>query len=207
MVVVPEFSNEQFPGSSKYNLANMSKNSREFNKPETWNFFIIEELFSQLKKRFKLSNKRCSIFGHSAGAQFVHRFVMFGDSPNLDLAISANAGFYTFPHKDVAFPYGIKGLPNGQTLCQQALNKKMVILLGDKDTDPNHKYLRKTPEAMAQGKHRFERGKSFFNFSQSLAKGDGSAFSWKVVDAKGVGHSNSRMAIHAVKLLAKPKAP
>ena len=92
MVVVPEFSNEQFPGSSKYNLANMSKNSREFNKPETWNFFIIEELFSQLKKRFKLSNKRYSIFGHSAGAQFVHRFVMFGDSPNLDLAISANAG-------------------------------------------------------------------------------------------------------------------
>ena len=203
LVVVPEFSNEEFPGSSKYNLANMSKNSKEFNQSESWHFGIIEDLFASMKRKLNLSMAKYSIYGHSAGAQFVHRFVLFGSAPHLDLAISANAGWYTFPNSDIAFPYGIKGLANGQAFAKRALGKKMLILLGDKDTDPNHKYLRKAAEAMAQGKHRFARGNSFFLYSQTLAKSLNTEFNWKLATAKGVGHSNSGMAKHAAEWLGK----
>ena len=51
------------------------------------------------------------MFGHSAGAQFVHRFVMFAPGPNLRTAISANAGWYTTLEENVAFPYGLKDAP------------------------------------------------------------------------------------------------
>lgn len=203
MIVVPEFSNEQFPGSSKYNLANMSKSSKEFNKPDSWHFGIIEELFSATKEKLNLTFPKYNIYGHSAGAQFVHRFVMFGSSPNLDLAISANAGWYTFPNTTIDFPYGIKGLDNAQQFTKRAFAKKMTILLGDEDTDPNHKYLRKAKEAMAQGKHRFSRGNTFFQYAQTLAKTRGFPFAWKVQIAKGVDHSNTGMAKHAAELLGK----
>ena len=44
------------------------------------------------------------------------------------------------------------------------------------DNNPNHKYLKNTPKAIAQGAHRFERGHHFFNAAKSKADALGMGF-------------------------------
>ena len=46
------------------------------------------------------------------------------------------------------------------------LQRPLVVLLGTADTDPNHPELRRTPEAMVQGPHRFARGNFFYTAGQ-----------------------------------------
>ena len=51
------------------------------------------------------------------------------------------------------------------------------------------KNLRRTPEAMAQGLHRFARGHSFYESGKHLAKVLGVPLGWQLATAPGVGHS------------------
>jgi len=46
-------------------------------------------------------------------------------------------------------------------MLKSALIKNVLLLLGDKDNDPNHKNLHPAPEAMQQGLHRFARDLSY----------------------------------------------
>ena len=36
------------------------------------------------------------IYGHSGGAQFVHRYLLMSDAPKVKTAVAANAGFIHF---------------------------------------------------------------------------------------------------------------
>jgi hypothetical protein len=58
----------------------------------------------------KLDHAGYDMYGHSAGAQFVHRYLQFYDSPKVKKAVAANAGWYTFPNEAINYPYGIKSL-------------------------------------------------------------------------------------------------
>ena len=201
ILIVPEFSNKEFPGSANYNLANIADPNNNINPTEKWHFSIIESVFQDFKKQAKLKTPEYYLYGHSAGAQFAHRFAMFYPESSLKLAISANAGWYTFPDQNISFPYGIKELNYNSKQTNSIFEKKLIILLGTSDTDPKHKYLRNTPETTEQGKHRFERGQNFYKSSKSIAKNISSKFNWSVVHAKRVGHSNSGMLEHAIKLI------
>jgi len=201
ILLVPEFSNKEFPESSNYNLANIANSNGKINPRKDWHFDIIEEVFKDIKLKLKLETKKYYLYGHSAGAQFVHRFVMFYPDSSLKLAISANAGWYTFPDSSINFPYGLHGLNFKKDDFKQIFSEKMIILLGKKDTDPNHKYLRKTKEATEQGKHRFERGNNYFKFARNISSKRKLEFNWKIKHIDGVGHSNSGMSKEAIKLI------
>ena len=79
--------------------------------------------------------------------------------------------------------------------------KNVTILLGDQDIDPNHKSLRRTPEAMKQGEHRFQRGHTFYQACQKMAVESGFAFNWDLQTAPGIAHSNKLMASPAGKVI------
>ena len=81
--------------------------------------------------------------------------------------------------------------------------KTLVLLLGDQDTDENHQYLLKIPEAMAQGKHRLERGHFFYEMAERVAAQLKTRLKWKLVEVPGVGHSNSGMSPYAARILAE----
>lgn len=53
---------------------------------------------------------------------------------------------------------------------------------------------RRTPEALAQGVNRLERGNSFFKKGQQLAQEKGLSFNWKLEYVEGVGHNSAKMA-------------
>lgn len=50
-------------------------------------------------------------FAHSAGAQLLHRLLLFRPDPAASSIVVANSGSYTFPDLSWDFPYGLRGLP------------------------------------------------------------------------------------------------
>lgn len=200
LLVVPEFNAQDFPGA-EYNTGNMVASDGSINNEKNWSFSIIEKIFQKIRSEENLKIDKYYLYGHSAGAQFVHRFVQFFPESSLKLAIAANAGWYTFLDENSTFPYGIKNLYIREDDLKKIFSKKLIILLGDQDTNAFDKVLRNTPQAKNQGLNRFERGNSYYNFSKKLAISIGASFGWEMHYVKGVAHSNSGMAKKAYEFI------
>lgn len=198
LLVAPEFSKQDFPGSAGYNLGNMFRSSRYRNEEAIWCFSIIEDLFDYVKATTKIKAGDYSIYGHSAGAQFVHRMVMFKPRARIRTAIAANAGWYTMPIDSIDFPYGLKHSGTNLTGVTTSFAKTLIILLGEKDT--KKKYLR---EKIAQGEHRLARGCKFYETAVESAERQKTKLEWRLITIPKVGHSNSQMAGHAARLLSR----
>lgn len=201
LLVVPEFSKEEFPGDEGYNYGNTVDKAGAPRPREEWSFSMIEPIFDLVRSR--LGNHRANylIFGHSAGAQFVQRFLYFVPEARVARAVAANAGWYLLPDFTAAFPYGLKGTPVAEAALRTTLARPFVVLLGTADTDVKAKALRHTPEAEAQGPHRFARGHFYFAQAQLAAERLHCPFGWSLSTAPGIGHSDKGMAPFAVRCL------
>ena len=207
IVLAPEFNSRDYPGSRAYNLGNMFDEDGEPVDRSQWSYTVIDKLFDHVVQREGLKDQGYCLFGHSAGAQFVHRLMMFVPEAKVRLAVSANAGWYTLPDLDRAFPYGLDGSTADTESLKTAFGKPMVLLLGREDTDPNHKHLNKAAEAEAQGPHRLARGHYFFDQAKASAQAMEVKLAWRLIEVPDVGHSSSRMSPPAAKLMARaPRA-
>jgi len=135
LLLVPEFSEKYYPGSKQYNLGNMFLSAGKPIPESKWTFTAIEHIFDHIKSTCNIKTKTYNIYGHSAGAQFVHRLVLFLPDARINTAIAANAGWYTMPSDDFEFPYGLKGSGFSVKTLKKAFSKNSIILLGDQDTD------------------------------------------------------------------------
>ena len=72
---------------------------------------LVDSLISQILTASGTDAKAVTIYGHSAGGQFVHRFMLINDSPFVEKAIIGNPGWFTFPTMEENYSYGIKDLP------------------------------------------------------------------------------------------------
>jgi pimeloyl-ACP methyl ester carboxylesterase len=201
LLVVPEFTREAFQGADGYNLGNTLDSDGEPKPVDTWSFSVLEPLFETVRKRYGLVTGRYALYGHSAGGQFVHRFAMHVPDARVSAIVPANAGWYTLPEFDLDWPYGLRGSAIDEESLAAALQLPITLLLGDRDTDPSHPSLRHTPEADAQGMHRFARGFTFYESGRQAALSLGVPFNWHLATVRGVDHDNARMAPAAVPLL------
>lgn len=202
IVVCPEFSAADFPGAAGYNTGYFETRDGTPRPRARWSFAGIEPLFDAVRARFGTRAERYTLYGHSAGAQFVHRFVLFMPEARIEQAIAANAGWYTMPDPATGFPYGLGASPVAPDGLAAALAKPLTVLLGTADTDTADPDLRTTPEANAQGPQRFARGQTFFAAGQGAAARLGTPFGWRMEFVPGVGHKNSLMAEAAARLIA-----
>ncbi|MCC5833284.1 MAG: hypothetical protein JJU20_00985 [Opitutales bacterium] len=201
LLICPEFSENAFPGARGYNLGNVFDTDGNMNPEELWSYSYIEGIFDDVKKRTGYRNRGYYMYGHSAGSQFVHRMIFFQPQARFIKAVSANAGWYTLPLPDIDFPYGLNNTPVSRRDLMRALNQPLVVLLGTKDNDPNHRHLRRAPEAMRQGDHRFERGHTFYFMGEKQARHLSVNFGWEIKHVPGVAHHNRYMAAAAVEEL------
>jgi hypothetical protein len=201
LLVVPEFSQAEFPGDEGYIYGNTVDRAGQPVPREQWSFSMIEPIFDAVRARTGNQSAGYRLYGHSAGAQFVQRFVYFVPRARLDRAVAANAGWYMMPDLTAHFPYGLRGTPVTADDLRHALTLPLVVLLGTADTNAGDKVLRHTPEADAQGPYRFARGKFFFAGAARLAQAQGAPFAWRLATAPGVGHSDPGMAPFAVRWL------
>lgn len=199
LLLVPEFPEADYPVDA-YQLGNLRKANGEPLPEEKWTFAVIERLFDRAKALAGSRAEKYHLYGHSAGGQFVHRFVLFMPDARCARAVAANPGYYTFPSR-AAYPYGLKGTPLAGGPDSAAFGRDFVLLLGEADTDRNDPDLRKTPSADAQGRTRFERGQNFFRAATEAARQAHAAFRWRLVTVPKVGHSNEKMAPAAVREL------
>ncbi|MEM6801516.1 MAG: alpha/beta hydrolase [Bacteroidota bacterium] len=200
LLLAPEFSEAAYPDGRSYNLGNIFDRNDQQNPEETWAFHIIDALIDEVQSQISSKQDSFFIYGHSAGAQFVHRYHLFHPNNKAKKSIAANAGWYTMPELDRAFPYGLEGTPTSLADVRSAFSKSLSILLGTADNDPNATNLRQTAEAKAQGPHRFARGNYFFQQSESEAMNLNTVFNWELKTVEGVGHSNAQMAPAAAAL-------
>lgn len=195
IVVAPEFSAEQFPKSAKYNLGNRLQDDGETQNDEAvWTFSAIEPIFDRVVTDACSDQQTYTLYGHSAGSQFIHRFMYFKPDARVRRFLPANAGWYTMPDLETPYPYGLGGTGIAEVQLKRVLEKDVVILLGDQDTDANHSSLRRTTEAMAQGEHRFARGRMFYEVAKANADKFGADFGWRIRTVEGVAHSNGGIA-------------
>ena len=201
LLVCPEFSKRHYPGSRMYNLGNMFTAKGAPVEKSKWTFSAIEHLFDYLKTITDLERDTYRIYGHSAGGQFVHRFVLFLPEAPVDTAVAANSGWYTMPTFERDFPYGLDGSGLSEENLERAFSKRLFVLVGNRDVLMDEG-LRKTWEVLQdQGVSRMERGSRFYRTAHAETTRLGASLNWRREVVQGSPHDNMQMAPKAAKLL------
>jgi poly(3-hydroxybutyrate) depolymerase len=201
LLVVPEFSEAAFPGSAGYAQGGMVDAQGHPVPRAQWTFNFIEPIFDTVKAATGNQSERYFLYGHSAGSQFVHRFLYFEPEARVAGAVSANAGWWTMPDPGIAFPYGLRGSGVDDAALKTMLQRPLIVLLGTADTDPADENLRKTPQAEAQGPNRLVRGHTFFDSGKHRAEALHVPFGWQLATAPGIAHTDAGMAAFAAERL------
>ena len=198
LVIVPEFSEINFPEVWGFNYGNVK--TKEFNsiQKELHSFSAIEPLAHDALKRFKLHSSHWGIYGHGAGAHFVHRFVLYNSNASYTLAIAANLGWY-LSMTDQEWPFGLTNSGINTEQLKESFGRYFLLMLGRADisTKPNTPYVAKNFDAITkQGKHRLDRGRNFFKSAVQKSKSIGQFFKWGMVEVPTTkGHSNTEQMV------------
>ncbi len=203
IVVTPLFDAAQWGGGA-YSHASVEGRDGDVHDASLWSFNVIEHLFDAVKAGTGNQSVRYFLYGHSEGGQFVHRLVLVLPDARYEKAVAANAGWYTMPRFDVRFPFGLGGSPVDAASLKKSLGRKLVVLLGERDTDPNHKELNKSARAEAQGANRFDRGHAFMATAERTARELQVPLAWQMRTVPDAAHQNSRMSKAAAAVLMEP---
>lgn len=202
LLVVVEFSRFRYPSGADYTLGVTTRGPPDgralkegrWRNPDMYVYSEIERLFGLLTNALGGHQPGYYLFGHSAGAQFVHRMLTFLPNARVLGAVAANAGWYTLPvHGDApqfTMPYGLEGTPVDEFVVKTLLARQLTILLSELDTATGEEdeNVRDTRSAQSQGKNRFERGKNYFELGQREAQRLGTAFNWRLATVHKADH-------------------
>ncbi|MGQ0776656.1 MAG: hypothetical protein ACT4NY_19885 [Pseudonocardiales bacterium] len=203
VVLCPEFDNDDWSGSAGYNLGNVfaeDDGKGVVNPEQEWAFTVVEQVHRAVDTGFGLDDELFDMWGHSAGAQFVHRFVLFKPRSAVRFALAANAGWYTTPDPDIDIPYGLRHpqLDLGATVTREHL----VLMRGQLDTESGDD-VRAEPEAEEQGRTRYERAGHML----AAARAADLDTNWQLVDVPGADHDQVAMSDAAQLFLLAPAPP
>jgi hypothetical protein len=214
LVVVPEFSRNDYPNGDAYTLGVVSRgrvdahaaDEGRWRSPLETPYMEIERTFSAVREALQSRQAGYFLFGHSAGAQFVHRLLSFVRCPSVLRAVAANAGWYTLPTTDEQwppFPYSLRGAAREFQDPRQVLAAPLTVLLGARDTRSTEEdsNLRASAGAMAQGNNRLERGMTYYEVGQRTAFSTNLPFAWKFQLVPGAGHDVAQVIAPAGQLL------
>ncbi|MEH1833034.1 MAG: hypothetical protein V7L29_13360 [Nostoc sp.] len=197
ILLAPQFKQKRYPLATGYNLGNMfTEDLKILNPRSQWAFTQIENIFDFVKRSTKVSATNYYLYGHSAGAQFVHRMVIFMPHAHIKRAIAAEAGSYIIPDEHKDYPCGFNK-ETGEQLpsvdLKPTFSTPMTIILGTKDNKPlsdDHDTYKCNAQ---QGSNRLARGEYFYIQVKTIANEKKKDFQWtlkKVTAAHIVAKTN-----------------
>lgn len=206
VVLTPEFDKARWPGAAEYNLGNVFTGASRDGVPRPeadWTFAHLDAMRAHAQHGLALPDSTYDLWGHSAGAQFVHRFLLWRPASPVRRAVAANAGWYTVPDTMVALPYGLAHPAlRGLSASIRAWTQRPVVLMrGTADTVRGADF-RVTPEADAQGPSRYARA----GYMLARVQAADPATRWSLEDVPGAAHSQRQMAPAAQALFARARA-
>lgn len=202
LAIAIEFPESTFPEHYWYHFGNRHTKDGVPNLREAWTYGIIPRLFDTLRAQGITARRSYGLFGHSAGAQFVHRMLSFGFRDNVAVAVCANAGTYAMPDLDIPWPFGLgetEVTPDG---LRDLLNFPLVIMAGTEDTKTTGRHFPKGPRSMRQGPHRYGRAHNYVRAGHAAAAALGTTCAWTVTDVPGIGHDGRGMSAAAAPVIA-----
>ena len=205
LLLVPEFPDDSY-SVAEYNLGNVVDESGGVVPKDEWTFSVIEALYEYVSGEVHSDEPGYYLYGHSAGGQFVHRFMLYMDDNSVLRSVSANSGWYTVPDPEVDFPYGLRDGPTEDDEdVERMVGAPLTVLLGTDDNDPDSDGLRSDVGSREQGATRLDRGFFFFRSGQQSAEQLGASFAWELEMVNGIGHSNAEMAAAAATALFRQR--
>jgi hypothetical protein len=212
------FAADFYPRQSDYTLGVTTRGNADaralaegrWRQPDDYIYSELEHVFAAARDALGGRQPGYYLFGHSAGAQFTHRLLTFLPEPHVLGAVAANAGWYTLPVGSAddrhAMPYGLRGSPLEREPPSKLFAAPLSILLGERDTATaeTDDLVRGTPEALAQGATRLERGRFYYETGREQAQAAGAPFRWRLAIAARAGHDAAQVVDSAAFLLFEP---
>ncbi|MCH9663976.1 MAG: hypothetical protein K0U66_10050 [Gammaproteobacteria bacterium] len=211
IVLVPEFVWPDWPDETSYDMGNVFRFADRLSVPDVddltpineaqWAFTAIEALFNFAAGDLGLRAQGYSLYGHSSGAGFVHRYMYYKPAARVNYAVAANGAWYLLPRPDIAYPYGVRGSGISRQMLKTAFKRRLTLMFGQQDLGPRRQYHANTEQANAQGPHVVSRAMNFLLLSLITAKQMDTPINWSIRSVPNVGHSNTAMAPFAVEHL------
>lgn len=209
LLIAPKFDVSSFPTADEYNLGNVSSSSVEteaVNSQDRWTFDLLDRLFEEVKTHTRSERASFYLFGHSAGAQFAHRYLALARRPRASHVIAGAPAFYMLPDASISYPDGFAGTGREEERIGRFLSAALTVLVGDRDTDEDEDGTPWPPNVMAQGPNRLLRGVIYYNLGRRLAARMGLSFGWSLCVAPSVGHFDDQIAAPAISLIGQLEA-
>jgi len=200
LVISPELAENVFD-YWKYNCGNVyDKKKESFNPKEQWTFNLIEQLFDFVKADKQMQVGSYCIYGHSSGAQFVQKLVLFMPEARFSMAIANGAGWHTFPNFERSFYYGIKNSSLTDEMLRKSFKKNLIILMGAKDN-----MSRETQKSYFKS-HKYDRlyrTRIFYSEAKSKAEQMGAEFNWVLRLVPNADHNDPKHALFSSRYVAR----
>ena len=202
ILVAPEFKRADYEDyeylniSDDYGVLNKNLNEHLHNS--------LSIFFSFFKSKYNLEIDTYKLYGHSGGAQFAHRLLLFSDYDNVSSAVIAGAGSYTFLNNE-NYPYGLKESNHlSDKKIKRYLSQRVTFLIGNQDIKKFESSKKNNIQGKAmQGNNRLEVGINYFNNLITVSERQKIPLRWKFQIAKGVAHDNEKMSLLASEILLK----
>lgn len=146
---------------------------------------FLLEIVDGYAEHFPSADGRLVIYGHSAGSQFAHRFLVTHPDRVAAAALSA-AGNYAYPDFNVDWPYGRNRSPNPGGFVTAA-TLPVGVFVGSLDLDAQT-----MGGAFQRGENRIERGQNWVAAMQQLAWENGLEPRVQFTLLPDIPHSSSR---------------
>jgi poly(3-hydroxybutyrate) depolymerase len=205
LIVAPEFSSQIYPGDSWYPGGNVMDERGNWQPQQNWTYTAVEHIFDDIRNRTGARQETYLLFGLSAGGQFVHRLVTFLPDARYSRAVASSAGVYAMPTYSVEYGFGLRGSPLREVDLPKVFARKMIVMVGGDDNDPNASGLANFPAAEAQGSTRLERANNYYATAQKEAQVRNVPLNWEFYIVPGVGHDEAGMAGPAAERLFAPE--
>ena len=199
LIAAVTFPDVSWPGARAYNDGHVREEDGAVRPREAWSQAIPGRVFAMLRDAGVTARERAHLWGHSAGAQFVHRLLATQPHDWLEAVGAGNAGWYTRPSPERPYPEGLGGIGLDDSDLARLLAYPLVVFAGDRDTDTAADNLPKHAAALAQGPHRFARAQNYVARGQAEAARRGLRCNWRLVLVPGIGHEGMRMSAVAAR--------